>query len=140
MKFDTNIFELYRTTDSISEKEKLGELIVEVCENYLAEIVKTHRKYEDFPSWLDSDYSPDRGSLSLVDIEEDTIVVRYSDSWRYGGHCDFEIHLKINDVLTFNANSLEVSVKNKRIAKLRQEIVGHKKKITEAEKKIEELQ
>lgn len=103
--------------DSKSKYEDACSEIIEICRNHLDKLVEINHKYkEQYKEY--SDYQTGRGWFDVDDVEKDYVYLHYSDTWAFGGSCYETMKFNFNDLNNFDYDSYELSVKNKKIAKL----------------------
>lgn len=131
----------YRKSDSLSERDTLEESILDICQTYLNTVHDIYCKYDKICDQLDEDYRSDRGGISLLSIygDESIVVVRYKDSWAYGGSCDFHINVIVDDVLSFDAKALEQSLVQIEKDRVRVQIQDHRNAIVALEANLKRL-
>jgi hypothetical protein len=107
------ILEKYNTTDSIREKDELGDKIETAANALLHTLVKLYATYgKEFVD--DSDYRTDRGWVDLDDCGEKNVYLRYKDRWQYGGECDIGISVPMKYLDVEERNNLENELKKQR--------------------------
>ena len=120
------LYEEWKSTDSIKHKKDLEDKIFEVASKLMKKLIGVYAKW-DKRFVEDSDYIDGRGSISLnaEDLGYDgkeRVWLRYTDSWAYGGYCDFgiDVHMKYLDEK--NLQEIEDQFLEERIELLRKKI------------------
>lgn len=140
------LYQKYKTTDSVSEKDQLKEKIIVAAIALVKWMGETYTNMGYADEFIDDDdYRTDRGGWSVDYFDEDEIQFTYSDSWRYGGYCELgkTINPKYFDVE--NRNALVKKLKEKQIKDIETKIknltadIAYKQNlITELEKTLKE--
>lgn len=132
----------YEASDSISRREELAEEIEKLVRVYLNKLYTNALKIRESTrgTMFDmTDFRDDRGYLTLDDIWTDKVVVRYRDSWGYGGSCDEKFAVEFEDYEKFNEAVYTKSLKDKNKKEIRNQISSLKSQIKRLEKKLEKL-
>ena len=120
------LYEEWKSTDSIKRKGEIEEQIYQVAYDLAKKMIGIYDKWgKKFVQ--DPDFSTERGCYSLDKEELDydgkeRVWLRYTDTWAYGGECDFgiDVHMKFLDEK--NVQELEDQFLEDRIALLRKKI------------------
>jgi len=127
-----------------SIKEERSLLKTQICEaacNYVNKYIEICNKFNFTHTKFDSEISHTRGNLSVtdIDLEEKEIYLNYTDHWAYGGHCDVDFSITINELIDFNEKDFINQKVNEKIKEYNSQIKSHVNQILNNKKLIEEL-
>ena len=120
------LYDEWKSTDSIKRKDEIEDIIHETAYDLLQKLNKVYanwgRKFVQ-----ESDYRDDRGycELNTEELEYDGnshVWLKYTDSWAYGGYCEFEIAVPMKYLDEKNIQELEDQLLEDRIELLRKKI------------------
>ena len=120
------IYEEWKSTDSIKRKGESEEQIYGVAYDLAKKLIGIYDKWgKKFVQ--DQYFSNERGCYSLdreeLEYDGDSRVwLRYTDSWAYGGECDFGIDVPMKLLDEKNVQELEDRFLDERIELLRKKI------------------
>ena len=80
----------YYATDSISRREEIENKLFSALVALIKQLQCLYATY-DVKFIADSDWRRDRGGYEIMELDDDTAYLNYSDHWAYGGSCDIGI-------------------------------------------------
>lgn len=135
--------ETWRTTDSISEKDRLGDEIPKLIQPIIDARYEIAIKYS-IPNdkWnFYGDYRVDSGVITFEDtFANGEVDLRYEDSRGYGGHCNTESIFHIDELENFDADTFEKECIERKRVRLEMNVESAKEDVKRAEDILEKFE
>lgn len=129
--------------DSIRVSEEAGEQLIQICKKRFEEIYEVYKK--NGSEWTYDEYFPGHGSFSISrDQNENALVNRdiyleYSDSWGYGGYCEFYMNITFDQFKDSYLEELDKSLRKTKIASIKDQIKLIEKSLIEKKELLSKL-
>ena len=131
------LYDEFWKSDSIRRREEIEEKIAKAALALFNHVRDIFSRYHAIKQLIyDDDYRSDRGWIGLAHeddgepiIGKESILLKYSDHWAYGGECCFGIRVYVKWFDPEERKKLAMELKDKRIKCLETEIENTKKEI-----------
>lgn len=125
-------------SDSISEKEELGEQICTLGRTFLNRKLELYKRFKIEKCF--GDYLPHRGSIEVYSVKTIHTTLKYTD-WSMGYIYEEYVHIEYKEIDDLNYyDNLENGLRTQRIEILKNSIALREEDIKQYRKEIEELE
>ena len=140
------LYDEFWKSDSIRRREEIEEKIAKAALALFNHVRDIFSRYHAIKQLIyDDDYRSDRGWIGLAHeddgepiIGKESILLKYSDHWAYGGECCFGIRVYVKWFDPEERKKLAAELKEKRIASLERAVENIKKEIEYKQKVLQE--
>lgn len=132
----------YNESDSVSERSRIKDDILGICEKYLKKRYELREKTDRKSDRLfeSSDYSPKSGWILFDDVYSEAVVVRYEDRWAYGGYASETFRIDFNEYENFSEKDYLKKARKEKISELKAKIDNLEKELAEQRKILLQLE